>query len=83
MGKSRLYPLLQQLHHILRNPGLTSHTHTHTHTHTHQSAGESDECNGVLWRLGDVQKVVEQRLVLVVGKLVKLVQQEYDTLIGV
>ena len=54
----------------------------HTSTHpTNQSAGEADNGDGVMWRLRDVQQIVEQALVLVVGKLVKLVQHKHHTLI--
>lgn len=42
----------------------------------HQSAGEADHSDGSLGRLGDVKQVVEQRLVLMVGEQVELVQDE-------
>lgn len=42
----------------------------------HQPAGEADHSHGGLGRLGDVKQVVEQRLVLMVGEQVELVQDE-------
>lgn len=42
----------------------------------YQSAGEADHSHGGLGGLGDVKQVVEQRLVLVVGEQVELVQDE-------
>lgn len=44
----------------------------------HQSAGHAHHGDGGLGGLGDVQQVVEQSLVLVVGEQVKLVQDEQD-----
>lgn len=41
---------------------------------TDQPAGEADHGDGRLRRLAHVQQVVEQRLVLVLGKQVKLLQ---------
>lgn len=43
---------------------------------SYQSAGNADHSDGSLGRLGDVKQVVEQRLVLVVGKQVELIQDE-------
>lgn len=43
---------------------------------SHQSAGNADHSDGSLGRLGDVKQVVEQRLVLVVGEQVELIQDE-------
>lgn len=42
----------------------------------HQSAGDADHSDGSLGGLGDVKQVVEQRLVLVVGEQVELIQDE-------
>lgn len=42
----------------------------------HQSAGETDHSDGSLGGLGDVEQVVEQRLVLVVGEQVEFIQDE-------
>lgn len=42
----------------------------------YQSAGDADHRDGSLGRLGDIKQVVEQRLVLVVGKQVELIQDE-------
>ena len=49
---------------------------------TYQSACEADHSDGVVSRLRGVQEIVEQGLVLVVGKQVKLVQHKYDALVG-
>ena len=43
---------------------------------THQSTGEAHYCDGSLGRLRDVQQVVQKRLVLVVGKEIKLIQHK-------
>lgn len=45
---------------------------------THQPAGEADNSDGCLGRLRNIKQVVEQRLVLVVGEQVELVQDEQD-----
>lgn len=42
----------------------------------HQSAGDAHHSDGGLGRLRDVEQVVEQRLVLVVGEQIKLIQDE-------
>ena len=42
----------------------------------HQSAGDADHSDGSLGRLGDVKQVVEQRLVLMVGEQVELIQDK-------
>lgn len=42
----------------------------------YQSAGNADHSDGSLGGLGDVKQVVEQRLVLVVGEQVELIQDE-------
>lgn len=44
----------------------------------HQSAGHAHHGDGGLGGLGDIQQVVEQSLVLVVGEQVELVQDEQD-----
>lgn len=41
---------------------------------SHQPAGEANHSDGSLSRLGDVKQIVEQRLILVLGKQVKLLQ---------
>lgn len=43
---------------------------------SHQPAGEADHGDGRLSRLGHVKQVVEQRLVLVLGKQVELLQDD-------
>lgn len=42
----------------------------------YQSARDADHSDGCLGGLGDVEQVVEQSLVLVVGEQVKLIQDE-------
>ena len=42
----------------------------------HQPAGDADHGDGRLGRLGDVEQVVEQSLVLVVSEQVELIQDE-------
>lgn len=45
---------------------------------SHQSAGHAHHGHGRLGGLGDVQQVVEQSLVLVLGEQVELVQDEQN-----
>lgn len=42
----------------------------------HQSAGDADHSHGGLGGLGHIKQVVEQRLVLMVGEQVELVQDK-------
>ncbi len=42
----------------------------------HQSAGDANHSDGSLGRLRDIKQIVEQRLVLVVGEQVKLIQDK-------
>lgn len=84
VGEPRLDPLLQQLQNILH--GKMSFIKSNLSTRfisncleggeAHQSAGDADHSDGSLGGLGDVKQVVEERLVLVVGEQVKLIQDE-------
>lgn len=83
MGEARLDPLLQQLQNILDEPAQHRQSHnTQVYVNLwgnqqpYQSAGDADHGDGSLGRLGDIKQVVEQRLVLVVGKQVELIQDK-------
>lgn len=91
VGKPRLDPLLQQLQDILDgNQCKTYHLHELNddgeiivvliqygmEADTYQPAGEANHGDGGLGGLGDVQQVVEQSLVLMVGEEVELIQNE-------
>lgn len=86
VGEPRLHPLLQQLQNILDANDHKKSIKAKLHqpylerlgglSEAHQSAGKADHSNGSLGRLGDVKQVVEQRLVLMVGKQVELIQDE-------
>lgn len=91
MREPRLHPLLQQLQNILDGGKTTNQTSfikvlklnnvkkpaaALGGPEAHQSAGDADHSDGSLGGLGDVEQVVEQRLVLVVGEQVELIQDE-------
>jgi len=49
-----------------------------TENTTNQSCGKSDNTDGSLSWLCNVEQIVEQRLIVVLSKEVKFVQQKYD-----
>ena len=48
----------------------------------YQAAGKANNSDGIIGRLGGIKQVIQESLVLVVGKQVKLVKQEYNTLVS-
>jgi hypothetical protein len=48
----------------------------------YQAAGEANDSDGIIGTLCGIKQVIQECLVLVMGKQIKLIQQEYNTLIN-